>query len=206
MISSLLLIVALSFDTFLVSMTYGLNDIRYSRYTMLILSGVGTLFLFSSLFFAQMIQSFIDERVAIMISGVLLLSLGTLSLAQSFIKSLLTKLKKQTICLKIKNLKLLLEIVDDGKKADIDASNTLSISESFLLSIALSMDSLASGFAYGLSVKPTLLLLIMNFVSCLGFVSFGSIIGRKMKNKITYNLSWLSGVFLILIALLKLKG
>lgn len=204
MVEWFLLVLALSFDTFLVSITYGLNDIKYSRYSTLIISGIGSLFLIISLTLARFLQAFLDEQMALIISVGLLMSLGFLSLFQSIMKSILSHLRKQPFCLKVKNLKLLLEIVDDEKKADIDASKTLSNAETYLLGIALSFDSLASGFAYGLSIQPSIVMIAMNFVCGCLFVQLGSFIGRKMKNKCPMNLSWFSGLFLILLALSRL--
>lgn len=205
MIEWFLLVLALSFDTFLVSVTYGLNDIKYSRYSTLIISGIGSLFLMLSLLLAQFFQAFLTESMSLMISVSLLLGLGFLSLFQSIMKAMLAHLRKQPFCLKVKNLKLLLEIAEDEKKADVDASKTLSNAETYLLGIALSFDSLASGFAYGLSIQPSIMMILLNFACGCFFVQLGSWLGRKMKHRCPINLAWLSGLFLILLAISRLR-
>lgn len=200
----LFLIMALSFDAFLVSITYGLDNIKVNRSASVIIGFIGTLFLFLSLSFATLIQQLLSEKMALALSAGLLMFLGCTTLFNSLWKSWLSKLKKQPMCLRFKNIVLLLEIAEDEKKADMDNSNTLSIKEAVMLATALSMDSLASGFAYGLSMTPTFWLYLVNFVVCVIFVNSGLIIGKQMKGKLRWNLSWLSGAFLILLAFSRL--
>lgn len=200
----LFLIMALCFDAFLVSITYGLDNIKVNRSASVIIGFIGTLFLFLSLSFATLIQQLLSEKMALALSAGLLMFLGCTSLFNSLWKSWLSKLKKQPMCLRFKNIVLLLEIAEDEKKADMDNSNTLSIKEAVMLATALSMDSLASGFAYGLSMTPTFWLYLVNFVVCVIFVNSGLIIGKQMKGKLRWNLSWLSGAFLILLAFSRL--
>lgn len=200
----LFLIMALSFDAFLVSITYGLDNIKVNRSASVIIGFIGTLFLFLSLSFASLIQQFLSEKMALALSAGLLMFLGCSTLFNSLWKNWLSKLKKQPICVRFKNIVLLLEIAEDEKKADMDNSNTLSIKEAVMLATALSMDSLASGFAYGLSMTPNFCLYLVNFVVCVIFVNSGLIIGKQMKGKLRWNLSWLSGAFLILLAFSRL--
>lgn len=200
----LFLIMALSFDAFLVSITYGLDNIKVNRSASVIIGFIGTLFLFLSLSFATLIQQLLSEKMALALSAGLLMLLGCTTLFNSLWKSWLSKLKKQPMCVRFKNIVLLLEIAEDEKKADMDNSNTLSIKEAVMLATALSMDSLASGFAYGLSMTPTFWLYLVNFVVCVIFVNSGLIIGKQMKGKLRWNLSWLSGAFLILLAFSRL--
>ena len=200
----ILLILALSFDAFLVSVTYGLDEIRISRSAAVIIALIGTLFLFVSLTLANTIGQFLDERLALSLSGALLMFLGCCSLFQSLWKSCLEKLQKQPICLRYKNVVLLLEIAQNEIKADVDRSKTLSYREAIMLAMALSFDSLASGFAYGLSIQPNLGLYGLNFIVCWGLVLLGASIGAMMKGRTRWDLSWCSGVFLIILAFARL--
>lgn len=203
MVEWLFLIIALSLDAFLVSITYGLDNIKVN-FASVIIAFISTLFLFLSLSFATYIQSFLSEQTALALSAGLLMLLGSCSLFKSLWKSWLGKLKKQPMCVKFKNIVLLLEIVEDEKKADIDNSNTLSMHEALMLSMALSLDSLASGFAYGLSMTPTILVYLINFIVSLLFVPLGLMIGKMMKGHLRWDLSWFSGAFLILLAFWRL--
>ena len=196
MIEWLFLVMALSFDAFLVSITYGLDNMKVNRSASVIIAFIGTLFLFLSLSFAALIQSLLNEQLALALSAGLLMLLGCCSLFKSLWKSWLGRLKRQPMCVKFKNIVLLLEIAEDEKKADVDNSNTLAT--------ALSMDSLASGFAYGLSITPSISLYLVNFIVCVLFVQLGLLIGKVMKGRLRWDLSWLSGAFLILLAFSRL--
>lgn len=200
----LFLIMALSFDAFLVSITYGLDNIKVNRSASVIIGFIGTLFLFLSLSFATLLQQLLSEKMALALSAGLLMFLGCSSLFSSLWKSWLGKLKKQPMCVRFKNIVLLLEIAEDEKNADMDNSNTLSVKEAIMLATALSMDSLASGFAYGLAMTPTFVLYLVNFIVCVLFVDTGLVIGKKMKGRLRWDLSWLSGAFLILLAFSRL--
>lgn len=200
----LFLIMALSFDAFLVSITYGLDNIKVNRSASVIIGFIGTLFLFLSLSFATLLQQLLSEKMALALSAGLLMLLGCCTLFNSLWKSWLGKLKKQPMCVRFKNIVLLLEIAEDEKNADMDNSNTLSVKEAIMLATALSMDSLASGFAYGLAMTPTFVLYLVNFIVCVLFVDTGLVIGKKMKGRLRWDLSWLSGAFLILLAFSRL--
>lgn len=200
----LFLIMALSFDALLVSITYGLDNIKVSHLASVIIAFIGTLFLFLSLSFATLIQQLLSEKLALALSAGLLMLLGCCTLFNSLWKSWLGKLKKQPMCVRFKNIVLLLEIAEDEKNADMDNSNTLSVKEAIMLATALSMDSLASGFAYGLAMTPTFVLYLVNFIVCVLFVDTGLVIGKKMKGRLRWDLSWLSGAFLILLAFSRL--
>ncbi|WP_373129141.1 manganese efflux pump [Dielma fastidiosa] len=204
MIEWLFLVMALSFDAFLVSITYGLDNMKVNRSASVIIAFIGTLFLFLSLSFAALIQSLLNEQLALALSAGLLMLLGCCSLFKSLWKSWLGRLKRQPMCVKFKNIILLLEIAEDEKKADVDNSNTLSVKEAIMLATALSMDSLASGFAYGLSITPSISLYLVNFIVCVLFVQLGLLIGKVMKGRLRWDLSWLSGAFLILLAFSRL--
>ncbi|MFQ7119490.1 MAG: manganese efflux pump [Intestinibacter sp.] len=107
------------------------------------------------------------------------------------------------------NLKFLtldfLNVYIDNTAADVDHSLTLSPKESFSLALALSLDGLAAGFGAGLVaanfIQIIIFSLIINIIAILG----GCFVGNKIAEKTELNLSWLSGVTLILLAFLKLK-
>ncbi|HAH93775.1 MAG TPA: sporulation protein, partial [Dielma fastidiosa] len=68
------------------------------------------------------------------------------------------------------------------------------------LAIALSIDSLASGFALGISIVQPLPVLIISF--CIGILAIlcGSFLGSRMLSLKECRLSWLSGVLFLILA------
>ena len=106
---------------------------------------------------------------------------------------------------KVSDFRFFLNVYIDNTAADVDHSLTLSPKESFSLALALSLDGLAAGFGAGLVaanfIQIIIFSLIINIIAILG----GCFVGNKIAEKTELNLSWLSGVTLILLAFLKLK-
>ena len=102
------------------------------------------------------------------------------------------------------NLKFILRVYADPETADRDLSRVLSPAEALPLAIALSLDSIAVGFGAALTdtdlVRTLFLALLFNALA----VRLGCILGNKIAEKVSFNLSWLSGLLLIILAVMKL--
>lgn len=98
----------------------------------------------------------------------------------------------------------MVNIYIDETKADKDMSKILDSKEAIYLAIALSLDSITIGFGSGLSSMNYLNVLFFSFF--MGFTSIfsGLTIGKKLSNEIKFNLSWISGILLIILAFLRL--
>ena len=96
----------------------------------------------------------------------------------------------------------MIKIYIDEIKADLDNSKVLNYNEALFLGIALSIDSLATGFSIGLGNVSYLFFLIVPFIMNIISILLGQFIGKKIGVK--FNLSYLNGIILILISLLKL--
>jgi putative sporulation protein YtaF len=205
MLSALLLVLAVCIDAFATSVSYGMGKIKIPFFSALIISLIGTSFLAFSIFCARILSSFINPQTCVILSVILLIFLGITNLFQNSLKSFLRKHKGQkNVSFSLFDISFVIEIFLDETKADIDNSKTLSPKEALALAIALSLDSLASGFSAGLSVKhfwePVVLSLIIGVFA----VIIGSIIGRRISRKTDINLSWISGVVLISLAIIKI--
>ena len=104
---------------------------------------------------------------------------------------------------KVFDFKFVLEIYANETKADYDKSKTLTLKEAVYLAVALSLDSLAVGFGSSLVSINHLQVIILSFVigTCCLFV--GVLIGKKFIEKVDLNLSWLSGLMLIVLAFIR---
>lgn len=204
MLSALLLVLAVCIDAFATSVSYGMGKIKIPFFSALIISLIGTSFLAFSIFCARILSSFINPQTCVILSVILLIFLGITNLFQNSLKSLLRKHKGQkNVSFSLFDISFVIEIFLDETKADIDNSKTLSPKEALALAIALSLDSLASGFSAGLSVKhfwePVVLSLIIGILAVIS----GSLIGQRISRKTDINLSWISGVVLISLAIIK---
>lgn len=97
----------------------------------------------------------------------------------------------------------MLLVYADETRADWDHSKTLSPREALLLAIPLSADSLVTGLSIAPSpLKIAALLLFSFFLGCAASGA-GAVAGRRAAAASRRDLSWLSGVLLLLIAFAK---
>ena len=107
--------------------------------------------------------------------------------------------------MKLFNLWLIIDIYIDETKADLDNSKTISLNEALYLAIALSIDSIAIGFGTGIGNINYFAVVILSLIWDIIAIWSGLFLGEKFIEKINVDLSWLSGILLILLAFLKLK-
>ena len=193
--NAFLLVIALSLDSFLASLAYGGEHIRIPWKSAVLISLIGVLFLSFSLYTAAFIQQFIPPYICRMISFTIFFMIGLSSLFQGTIKSFLGTYKRKN-----RSVSFVLDIYLDETKADADNSKLLSLKEALYLAVALSIDSLASGFALGISIVQPLPVLVISF--CVGILAIlgGSFLGSRVLSLKECRLSWVSGVLFLILA------
>ncbi|MGL5652363.1 MAG: sporulation membrane protein YtaF [Paraclostridium sp.] len=205
MIESLILVSSLCIDTFVASIAYGTDRIKIPFYSNLVINFVCSLFLAISLALGGFLKDFLSPNTASVLSFALLLSLGFFRLFESFFKTYVRKFSSvgAPLTFKVFDFKFVLEIYANETKADYDKSKTLTLKEAVYLAVALSLDSLAVGFGSSLVSINHLQVVILSFVigTCCLFI--GVRIGKKFIEKVDLNLSWLSGLMLIVLAFIR---
>lgn len=205
MFESLILVLSLCIDTFVASIAYGTDRIKIPMSSALIINLVCSSFLSISLFFGSIFKDILNPSVASTLSFSLLMILGVYRLFESFFKTSIYKISNigAPLTFKVFDFKFVLEIYANETKADYDKSKVLTPKEALYLATALSLDSLAVGFGSSLGnvryIEVVLLSLIIGIASLLCGVK----IGKKFIEKIDINLSWLSGVMLIVLAIVR---
>lgn len=205
-----LLVLAVCIDSFATSITYGIGKIKIPFHCTLLINIIGAAMLAASL----MLADFISDRISInsikILSGGLLFIMGAVNLFFPFIKSIFTHCKgKELTNFALVKKSILLAIFLDETKADLDRSKSLSVKEACFLGVALSVDSLASGFSGGLGICQGYFIygvLLCFFLGLLG-INLGARIGRLISLRVSnrLDLSFLSGILLILLGFTKLK-
>ena len=152
----------------------GLSCLWWRAYThtlksAVLISLIGVLFLSFSLYTAAFIQQFIPPYICRMISFTIFFMIGLSSLFQGTIKSFLGTYKRKKLSFEYSGISFVLDIYLDETKADADNSKLLSLKEALYLAVALSIDSLASGFALGISIVQPLPVLVISF--CVGILA-----------------------------------
>lgn len=205
MLETLILVLSVSIDSFLASISYGTSKIKIPLKSILILDIISSTMLGLSLLIGGLLQNYISLNIAKIISFIILFCLGLYRLFEGMLKTYINKNYKNFSPLKFKlfDFQFVLQVYADETKADFDNSKTLSSREAMYLAFALSLDSLAVGF--GSSLISINYMQVFIFSLFIGFmlILLGSYIGKKFIENLNLNLSWLSGLLLILLAFLR---
>lgn len=206
MLEAILLVFSLCIDACAASFAYGTNKIKIPIRSSMVLTAISTLFLAISLALGSFMQHLIDDKLTHMLCFAILFILGFLRLFEGVLKNYLNKKASSpnNIEVTLFNFKLVLNVYADVTLADIDHSKILSIKEALYLGIALSLDSLIVGL--GAALAPISFWQVIFFSIVINFFAIfaGGLIGRHCAEKVEIDLSWLSGVILIILAILKL--
>lgn len=205
MLESILLVSSLCIDSFVASIAYGTSKIKIPPISALIINLVSTCTLGISLFIGSIVKKFLPGNLPIIIGFILLMCLGIYRLFECIFKSYISKRSKidTPLTFKLFDFKFVLDVYADETKADFDNSKTLNPKEAFYLALALSLDSLAVGFGSSLTSINYIQVIILCFIIGFLAVSIGVFVGKKVADNINIELSWLSGVLLIILAIIK---
>lgn len=205
-LEALLLVIALSIDAFFASFAYGSNKIKIPFISIIIINVICTSILAASLFLGSIIGPYIPKHLTKGICFALLFVLGIVKLFDNWIKTLIRKHNKLNKELKfsIFNINFVLNIYANPEEADRDYSRVLSPLEAASLAIAVSLDGLAAGFGVGLVNINLIEVVFFSFLIGMAAIILGCYIGNKIAEKLSFNVSWLSGALLLVLAILKL--
>lgn len=206
MLEILLLVIALSIDAFVASLAYGADRIKIPILSAGALSLVSAMILLLSMIGGSLISALLPEEATTFICFGLLFLLGISRFCEGLIKDFLKKHSNhiQGITFKCWDFHFIMDIYMDNTKADQDHSKELSIKEALSLGIVLSLDGIAAGFGSGLVevhyMETFILALLIGIISIL----LGAKIGERIAQTTKWNISWLSGITLILLAFMKI--
>ena len=206
-LDAILLVSALSMDAFVASFAYGTSKIKIPFKSAMTINLVCSSILAIALFMGSIISKYIPSVFTTSICVTMLLMLGLSKLFDSTLKSILVKsgTLSRDVSFKLFDFRFFLRVCLDSTEADIDHSYELTPKESVSLAVALSLDGLAAGFSTGLMVTNYIQIILFSLAINIVAVLLGCAIGNKVAQKSELNLSWLSGVTLILLAFLKLR-
>jgi len=175
----LLLITALSVDSFATGFAYGVSKTRIPILSVTITTLISSLMLIISLLAGNFLQSLIPASLTCVISFLILFILGSIKL---FDRSDHTEA--------------------DG--ANKNGDDLLSPSEAVSLGMALSLDSIAAGIGAGVMAINIPAAFIISLFLGAAAILFGRKLGYIISGRFRSNLSWVSGFLLILLAVMKL--
>jgi len=200
-----LLVLALGIDAFVCSFSYGANKIKIPLKSVLMINFVTITLLFIGTIGARLLNPILPEFLLEWLPFLILFCLGISKIFEGIIKAFIRKHKgSRELNFSLFNLGFILQIYADYEQADIDGSKELSVKEAIPLAIALGIDGLSVGFSVGLTAVAIPLLLGMSFIVEFFCVLFGVALGRGIAKKIKFDLSMISGLILIAIAVFEL--
>ena len=203
LIALLLFLTAVSVDSLAAGLTYGTGRVHITLPSYLILACVPAAFITVSNRVGSYIFLFLPESVLPILSCILLTLIGISKLSESLIKLIAHRhpsLTRNWGC-KIKQIHIIFTVYLSPEDANRDDLQVLSPKEALLLSLALSLDSVLVGMAFTTGpIPPAVLFLSAALFNLLLFVA-GHGIGRLVSSAFRVDLSWLSGLILILLAL-----
>ena len=195
----------LSLDAFIASFAYGRNKIKIPLSSIIAINIVCSGILGISLLAGALIRPYLPSDISNIICFLILFIIGLVKLLDNIAKAVIRKhggLSKN-IRFSFLNFKFVLTVYADPEKADIDQSKCLSVTEAVSLAVALSLDGMAVGFGAALGDVSGMALFLSSFVTDTLAVLLGSYIGNKIAASLRFNMSWLSGVILIIMAFIK---
>ena len=206
MIESLLLVLSISIDSFLASISYGSSKIKIPFTSNLIILSVSSFIFSISLLFGGFIKEYLPLSFGKYLSFIMLVLIGIYRLFDSILKNYIRNKSthNQPLTFKIFDFKFVLEVYADEIKADFDKSKVLTSKEAFYLAIVLSADSLAVGFGSALNYVNYFEVIILSLLIGVFIIPLGCYIGEKIIENIKFDISWISGVILIVLAFIKL--
>ncbi len=206
MVDMILLILATCCDSFFMSVAYGIERIRIPWKSVCIIAFCGTSLLGISVGLAGTLTRFFTPNVGRWVSFAMLCGLGVSHLFQAQVKRYVNRNKQKPLIIRWKGISIVVDIFLDETKADRDHSKELSGKEAAYLGVALSLDSLASGLAYGIGVIDVPVLLSLSFVIGVMAIVSGCWLGGRWLCHWHGDVSWISGCLLLILALLRLRS
>lgn len=209
MLETFLIAAAICIDSFALGITYGIRKIKIPKFAILTISLVTTCVLGISVLSGHLISQLISKFAASLISSIILIGLGSFFMLEGYIKHLIstkstsgTKQKLANFC--IPKLGIIIDIVLDVTKADLDVSGDIDIKEALYIGFILSVDSLGVGFGYAMSSLNVLYFLVIVFIVNTITLIYGLRLGRKIGHyKTNLRTLLLPGFILLVVGILK---
>lgn len=146
MVGGLLLILATSLDGFAAGVSYGFRGIRFPARERLLVTGISVATLGLAMLAGHLAGRPIPGRWARCLGGWLLAGLGLWSAAKGLLQGSPPPAAGRLWTWRVPSLGLVVQILREPARADLDASGGINGPEALWLGLALAMDALGAGF------------------------------------------------------------
>lgn len=182
-ISSILLCLGLSADSFSMGLNYGIRGIRASMSSRIIISLVSALNMLLALSLGKFILCFTDGNLAKAVGCAMLLLLGIFVIYQGFTQNSLS--------------------------GDFDNNRKITWAEALYVGAALSVDSFGAGICFAVSGSGLLFLPVCSGLCQFFLMQAGNFFGKKINSRSRFSkrlLVTVSGCLICLMAVLRFFG
>lgn len=200
----LILILVVSFDSFCTLSALSSNAIKVKALPVITICTTCSLFFTLGVLLSTLLKNVIPITLFNAISFAILILLGSYSIFSNMLKRYLTKRKNLYKNFKAGEVNFFIDIYLDESKADLDGSNSLNVTEAFLIGLMLSLDTFCAGITLSYSLSKIPICFILTFMVNLIFVLFGVKIGGKLNEYLKDNVSYFGGCVLIMLGISKL--
>ena len=199
----LLFLTAVSVDSLTAGLTYGTQRVKIRHSAYLILIFIPAFFITLANRIGSCIYRFLPPSALPFLSFTLLMLLALSKLTESLLRLLAHKYPSLTRNWgwKIKQINIIFTVYLSPEDANQEDLQVLSAKEALLLSLALSLDSVLAGMAFTAGSLPCLPLFFLASLFNLLLFTAGYAFGHLISYVLRIDLSWLSGLFLLLLAL-----
>ena len=197
---------SISLDSFVAGFAYGANKIKINFWCVQIINIICAAMIGVSFLLGSIIKDYIPETAALFASFIILFLLGLAKLLDGFTKSLIKKHTdlSREIKFSMFNFNFILKLYAVPESSDADLSKNISPAEAASMAVALSLDGLAVGFGAALGGVNWLAVILLSLVTGMSAIIGGRYIGEIAAHKFRFNLTWLGGVILIILAFSKI--
>ncbi|HHD2591719.1 TPA: sporulation membrane protein YtaF [Clostridium perfringens] len=195
-LSILLFVIATSLDILVVSLAYGLKDIKINFSSTIVITSISALGTFISMILGKFLVDLIPVKLGDIIGGLVLLLLGFYSIYSYF------KEKKILTSHNSENNSSPTFILENPEVADKDKSGNIDFKESLALSLALALNNFGLGIGASISGLNIVFTTISTFIISLIFISLGFYLSKTIKSKnISKNSNLIAGIIIIILSL-----
>lgn len=197
-----LLALAISLDNFCVGVAYGVRKIDLPFNANLIISSASGIAILLSMLAGSILSNYLSVHRAQLLGALIILFTGLWIILQAWWQKWKNGISEEgSIDIKIKSLGIVIRILNDPSKADLDHSGIISNWEALILGVALALNALGAGFGAAMEgLSPWLTSLAATVFSLL-LISLGVKVGQKyMSNLLGDKIAIVSGLALVLLA------
>lgn len=201
--SILLFSLAVSLDGFGVGLSYGMQKIRITAVSFMIICLSSAAAVTASMLAGSLVASLLPLKVTNTIGAVMLIIVGGWIVLQNLILNMMPDY--HVFRFKMANMGIVINILKEPVQADADRSGVIDIKEALFLGTALAIDALGAGFGAAMSgfhpFWTPLAVALMKFL----LVSLGLFWGEKLPvNKVQGEITLLPGGIIVFLGLAKL--